>query len=80
MSQSSQKRHFSITSHLLLLVCAAIIVSGMYLLLNDITITIGSVVLLVAGHLVAATGLLWAVSRPLKRRRERIENHLDSRG
>ncbi len=67
MSQS----HFSITNHLLLLVCAVIIVGGIYLLLNDITFTIGSAILLVVGHLIAATGIVWAVSRPLKRRRSK---------
>lgn len=80
MSQSSQKPHFSITNHLLLLICAVIIGGGIYLLLNDMTVTIGSAVLLVAGHLIAATGIVWAVSRPLKRRRQRGENHPDSLG
>ncbi|MBZ0321389.1 MAG: hypothetical protein K8L91_33565 [Anaerolineae bacterium] len=74
MSQSSQKPRSSITNHLLLLVCAVIIVGGIYLLLNDITFTIGSAVVLVIGHLVAATGIIWAVSRPLKRRRQRIKD------
>lgn len=73
MSQS----HSSITNHVLLLVCAVMIVGGFYLLLNDRTVTIGSVVLLVAGHLMAATGVVWAVARPLKRRRPRIEDQAD---
>lgn len=68
MYQSPHNPRLSVLGHVILLMSVLVFGGGVYVISQNITSTLASGLILIALHLIFATGLLYVVWNPLKRR------------